>query len=78
MGIEPTHISSVMLYQLSCHALSSKVVGRRGILVLALVAHFLRLLLYIFVSARQDHWNVYSYDFHDSQLKHAPLCIVLK
>ena len=41
MGIEPTntHISSVMLYY---QALASKVVGRKGIQVLVLGAHYIR------------------------------------
>ena len=38
-----THISSVMLYQLSYQALGSKVVGRKGIQVLVLGAHSIRL-----------------------------------
>ena len=37
-----THISGVMLYQLSYQALGSKVVGRKGIQVLVLGAHFLK------------------------------------
>ena len=36
-----THISGVMLYQLSYQALGNKVVGRKGIQVLVLGAHFL-------------------------------------
>ena len=37
-----THISGVMLYQLSYQALGSKLVGRKGIQVLVLGAHYIR------------------------------------
>ena len=42
-GLNPhTHISGVMLYQLSYQALGSKLVRRKGIQVLALGAHYIR------------------------------------
>ena len=37
-----THISDLLLYQLSYQALGSKLVGRKGIQVLALGAHYIR------------------------------------
>ena len=37
-----THISGVMLYQLSYQAPGSKMVGRKGIQVLILGAHYIR------------------------------------